>query len=222
MRRSVKLGDRGDGTRVSKEEMRRRYAHINDGHVPDIVRHGTPPSCYEFKCYTPFLPDGALGRGSAACGGAASTTDGHFIAFGNTEEALRAVVLGQTEHGTKAEGPFDRTTGKGWVREERGQYADALSKGHPTVLLGMESTGALFTTFALFLQMLGRQSRAPGTHDSTVYGEARASPKAFYRHHTAAIAAAVTCADATVLLNAAATMSFELTFALSAFSFPSL
>ena len=108
------------------------------------------------------------------------------------------------------------------MREERGQYADALSKGHPTVLLGMESTGALFTTFALFLQMLGRQSRAPGTHDSTVYGEARASPKAFYRHHTAAISAAVVNADATVLLNAAATMSFELTFALPAFSFPSL
>ena len=74
----------------------------------------------------------------------------------------------------------------------------------------------------LYLQMLGRQSRAPGTHDSTVYGEARASPKAFYRHHTAAISAAVASADATVLLNAAATMSFELTFAPPAFSFPSL
>ena len=97
----------------------------------------------------------------------------------------------------------------------RGQYSDAISKGHPTVLLGMESTGALFHTFALFLRMLGRQSTAPGTHDSTVYGAARASPKTF-RHHTAAISAAVTSADATVLLNVAASMSFELTFALPA------
>ena len=78
----------------------------------------------------------------------------------------------------------------------------------------MESTGALFHTFALFLRMLGRQSTAPGTHDSTAYGDARTSPKTFYRHHTAAISAAVTSADASVLLNVAASMSFELTYAL--------
>ena len=28
-----------DGTKTSKEEAKRRYAHINDGHVPYIVRH---------------------------------------------------------------------------------------------------------------------------------------------------------------------------------------
>ena len=211
---TLKLGDRGDGTRVSKEEARRRYAHINDGHVPDIVRHGTPPSCYEYKCYTPFLPDGALGLGSNGCGGAASATDGHFIAFGNTEEALRAVVFGQTEHGDASEGPFNRVTGTGWVRQEPGQYTDAISKGHPIVLLGMESTGAMFHPLALLLKLLGRQSTAPGTHDSTTYGDTRASPKTFYRHHSAALSAAVTSADATVLLNVAAALSFELTYAL--------
>ena len=79
----------------------------------------------------------------------------------------------------------------------------------------MESTGALFMTFALYLQMLGRQSRAPGTHDSTVYATARASPKTVYRHHTAAIVCAQPAwcayADANVLLNAVASASFELT-----------
>ena len=212
---ALKLGDRGDGTRVSKEEARRRYAHINDGHVPDIVRHGTPPSCYEFKCYTCFLPDGDLGRGSARCGGAPSTTDGHFIAFGNTEERLRALVLGQSARGEQSMGPFDRCTGTGWVREEPGQYADALSKKHPVMLLGMESTGALCDVFATFLRLLGRLSTAPGTHDSTVYGESRASPHTFYLHHTAAISAAVARADATTLLNKAASMSFELTYSVS-------
>ena len=48
---------------------------------------------------------------------------------------------------------------------------------------------------------LDKESRLKTTHDSTVYGEARASPKAFYRHHTAAISAAVASADATVLLT---------------------
>ena len=116
---------------------------------------------------------------TTTCGGAASTTDGHFIAFGNTEEALRAVVLGQTAHGAESEGPFDRRTGRGWVRAEDGQYADALAKGHPVVLLGMETSGAFFSGLTLLLLLLGRQSTAPGTHDSTVYGEARASTKAY-------------------------------------------
>ena len=56
-------------------------------------------------------------------------------------------------------------------------------------------------------------SVAPATNDSTAYGDTRASPKTFYRHHTAAISAAVTSADAAVLLNVAASMSFELTYA---------
>ena len=75
----------------------------------------------------------------------------------------------------------------------------------------MESTGALFTVFALHLHLLGRLSTAPGTHDSTCYGTNRASTKSVYRHHCAAIANAVTVADAHTLLNAAAFMSFELT-----------
>ena len=124
---------------------------------------------------------------------------------------MRALVFGQHEHGQASEGPFDRLTGAGWVRAEHGQYSDAIAKGHPVMLLGMESTGAMFHVFALHLQLLGRLSTTPGTHDSTVYGTAPASPKTFYRHHTAAISAAVVYADANVLLNAAASASFELT-----------
>ena len=81
------------------------------------------------------------------------------------------------------------------------------------MLLGMESTGALFAPFALHLQLLGRQSTMPGTVDATRYGLARASPGTFYRHHSASIAAAVVFADAHTVLTAAASMSFELTLA---------
>ena len=97
------------------------------------------------------------------------------------------------------------------MRAERGQYADALLKGHPVMLLGMESSGAMFLPLALHLRLLGRLSKTPGTEDSTVYGTARASPKAFHPHHSAAISAAVTTADANALLNTAAFLSFELT-----------
>ena len=41
----------------------RRYAHINAGHVPDIIRGfsaGGPPHTYiaEFKCCSPYLKQG--------------------------------------------------------------------------------------------------------------------------------------------------------------------
>ena len=62
-----------------------------------------------------MVVDGALGRGSTAKGGAPSTTDGHFIAFGNTEEHLRAKVLGVHARGSPSEGPLRRDTGLGWV-----------------------------------------------------------------------------------------------------------
>ena len=46
----------------------------------------------------------------------------------------------------------------------------------------------------------------------------RASPSRFFPHHVAAISAAVTQADATVILNAASTMSFKLSVGLPALS----
>ena len=215
---AIKLGDRGDGTRVSKEEARRRYAHINDGHVPDAIRFSLPPYCYEFKCYTPMVVGGALGHGSADKGGAPSTTDGGAFAFGNTEEALRVKVFGLKGRGEKAQGPHKRLEGTGWVAEKPGDYASALAKGHGVLLMGCESTGALFTPFALLLRTLGKASTAPGTHDSTVYGSSRASPKGFFAHHAAAISAAVTQADAAVILNTASSMNFKLSIGMPALS----
>ena len=58
---------------------KRRHAHLNDGHIPDIYRTGPPHILWEWKCYTPFKGKGALGNGSTRGGGAASTTDGHSL-----------------------------------------------------------------------------------------------------------------------------------------------
>ena len=48
---------------------RQRFAHINAGHVPDIIRHGVSPHCFEFKCYSPYRTAVALGHGSRGRGG---------------------------------------------------------------------------------------------------------------------------------------------------------
>ena len=82
--------------------------HINNGHIPDMYRLGSPHkfNVYKFKCYTPFRGTrGALGNSSQRCVGPASTSDGHSFAFGNTEETLRASVYGLTARGAPHDPP---------------------------------------------------------------------------------------------------------------------
>ena len=209
----VRLGDKGDGTPSSKEEARRRQAHLNDGHIPDIYRPGPPHVLYEWKCYSPFKVTRALGHGSLRCGGAPSTADGGAFAFGNTLEALSAKVLGLKARGAPADPPLDRRSGEGRVHARDGDYADALKKGHRVHLLVSESTGALSRAVTTLLSCLAKAVRAPEGHDSTVYGTGRASPKSFYTHHVAAISSAIVRADALLVRNAAASLAFQLAHA---------
>ena len=131
---AVRLGDKGDGAPCAKAEAARRHAHLNEGHIPDMYRLGPPHILYEWKCYTPFKPKGALGKGSQRNGGAASTTDGHSFAFGNTLEWLRAVVFGKQAMGLPTDPPLDRRTtwrtGVGCVDANPGDYHDAMAKGN--------------------------------------------------------------------------------------------
>ena len=53
----------------------------------------------------------------------------------------------------------------------------------------------------LLLRANARVARAPGTHDSTVYGAARTSPREYYAHHAAAISSAIVFTDARTLLS---------------------
>jgi hypothetical protein len=121
-------------------------------------------------------------------------------------QALIVANLGVPERGAKADGPWRRVTGTGWVRETRDHdYADAQRRGHPVTLLVTctETTGALSPTFDRALRALCKLARAPTTHDSTRYGLSRSSPHTFLAHHRAAISAAVVLADATTILLAA-------------------
>ena len=209
---SIQLADKGDGTPASKAERKGYYAHVNKGHIPDLIRVGSTTTCWEFKCYTPFLPSGAKGNGSARCGGAASRADGHFIALGNTEEHLSVVVLGHPQRGDPdTEEQLDRVSGDGWVAAKDGDYADALAKGHTVILLVTESTGAFSADLDRVLRQLARTARASGSIDHTPYGTSRASTRSHYTFHSAAISAAIVTADALTIQNSAAALGFELT-----------
>ena len=143
-------------------------------------------------------------------GGAASTTDGHSFAFGNTLEALRALVFGKQAMGQPGEPPLDRRTGQGRVAAAPGHYHDALSKGNIVHLLASESTGALSPDVIRLLRELAKTARGTDGHDSTVYGLSRASPKSFFPHHLAAISSAIVRADACSVRNHAASLAVQL------------
>ena len=166
------------------------------------------------EVWTPFHPRVQLG-GSTAHGGSASTAEGHYIAFGNTEESMRVRVLGVTERGSAgAAAPLnrhDRTTGLGYVGARAGDYSDALEKGHRVHLLAAESTGAIGRSFATLLHHLAKLAKARNSQDGTLYGRGRQSTRSFYDHHLSAISAAIVTNNALSIINAASALNFALT-----------
>ena len=162
---TIKLGDKGDGSEASKAATRERHTYLNDGHIPDLYRLGHPHCLWELKCYSPFASTRALGRGSRLCGGAASTSDGHLFAFGNTEESLRAKVLGLAARGDPTGPQLNRRTGEGYVAAHAGDYADAIKKGSHVKLLLVETTGAFSLGLDLMLRALGAGIKAFDTVD---------------------------------------------------------
>ena len=78
------------------------------------------------------------------------------------------------------------------------------------LLLMTESTGALGAALIMLLRALARTATLPSGGDTTVYGTSRASPRAFYPHHLAAISSAIVGADAHTVLAHAAHETFML------------
>ena len=171
-----------------------------------MLRHGSPATLYELKCYTPFVTSPTLGERDAA-----STAEGGRFALGNTEEALRKSNLGHAARGEPNGPAYDRRSGRGYVRATaHADYADALAKGHRVVLLVCESTGALSRAFDGLLRRLGRLAVSTTADDYTLYGASRSSPASFYSHHYAAVSCAAVFSDVTSLHERAASLSREL------------
>ena len=207
---SFALGDKGDGTPAGVEDARRRHAHLNATHIPDIIRYGSNIVLYEYKCYSIFLTGGAQGNGSSRLGGAASEVEGWLFAFGR-EEALHTRVLGHAARGDDGDDIFDRLTGVGRLTLKRGDYSDAADKGYLTYLLVTEPTGACSHELTRLLRAISKAVGLPGIYDSTIYGSSRASPRSFFAHHLAAISSAIVHTDALILVNHGSNLSFQLT-----------
>ena len=66
---------------------------------------------------------------------------GAFVGFANTQPKIEAKTYGQAQRGTPGDGPFDPTTGKGYVEPLEGEYAFALQQGCDVQCLLFETFG---------------------------------------------------------------------------------
>ena len=62
-------------------------------------------TCFNRRVFSTPFDQAAWQKYTMGCGSAASTTDGHSFAFGNTLESLRAIVLGKKALGAPPTDP---------------------------------------------------------------------------------------------------------------------
>jgi hypothetical protein len=200
---TVILGDKGDGSPRARAAAKQRFAWANDGHVTDIIhKHAANNGnhvCYESKVYTPTKKSVNLGGGTRDGGGKPSTAAGNLVAFGCTEEQLLYEIVGARERGRQADGPFDHSTGTGWVKAHDGYYCDALHvKKNTVVALIAETFGGVTPTVVALLRRLDKMKNATGT-DGTAYGVH--STHEFFGHHAAAISIAIVSGEAEAIVQ---------------------
>jgi hypothetical protein len=214
---SVIQGDKGNGQHhgSSSAEAKQRYAHFNAGHVPDLIWLSASPSgshvLFEVKVYTPFLANTALGHGSQRNGGAPSTTEGHHLAFGNTEEALLRLILGTRQRGQPTDRPLDHSTGYGYVAAHSGHYADGIAKGNDAIPLISETLGGINRTAVNTLHRLHALTAPASARDGTQYGISRSATTSFHAHHLRLISLATHRENIAILLAAADRLDLKAT-----------
>ena len=124
------------------------------------------------------------GQGSAAHGGCCASL-GHKFGFGNTLDQTLLKVLGCKERGHKSQGPLVHATGKGWVKEHKGQYYDALHVKNGIVKICLvESQGGIAPPTKRIIFNFAKEVGSPSAVDRTDYGTASGSARGFAQHHS--------------------------------------
>jgi hypothetical protein len=176
---------------------------FNDGHVADLVEvsgnEDGSDAIHEVKCPTSLKKHYAAGHGSAK--GGAPATAGHIYGFGSTLEQYRLMTLGCKKQGKSGGPPFNHHTGRGYVAEHIGHYADALNKKNTVALILVEALGGIAPTTLNELHKLASRTKGHGAYDRTRYGRTRASPTSFVTHHMQQISKAAVVNDSKAILK---------------------
>ena len=154
--------------------------HLNEGHVTDMCEIGGDLQSqrdvhYEVKVPSALTKTRQAGQGSAAHGGCCASL-GHKFGFGNTLDQTLLKVLGCKERGHKSQGPLVHATGKGWVKEHKGQYYDALHVKNGIVKICLvESQGGIAPPTKRIIFNFAKEVGSPSAVDRTDYGTASGS-----------------------------------------------
>ena len=171
---------------------------------------GGPGGCdrlVELKAYSALTKKHDAGRGSSANGGTPASV-GHLYSFGNTEERLRIANFGCAERGHPSHGFFDHSTGRGWVKKQKGCYDDALTtKRNVLDLVLHETLGGGFSPPAVARMHRLRRAAKAGTDRSKYTARKRIS---YMAHHTQRISLAIVKADSSSILASYKQMSAKL------------
>ena len=97
--------------------------------------------------------------------------------------------------------PLNHGTGKGWVKEVKGHYHDALYvKKSRVVVWLLETTGGICPHACAHGRRLAEpraeRARTKGGTDRTKYGSSRASTRSFYVHYMQQVSKAAVVHDA--------------------------
>ena len=132
---------------------------------------------------------------------------GHKFGFGSTLDQTLLKVLGCKERGHKSQGPLVHATGKGWVKEHKGQYYDALHVKNGIVKICLvESQGGIAPPTKRIIHNFAKEVGSPSAVDRTDYGTASGSARGFAQHHSQQLSRAAVCGDAQNINNAARNM----------------
>ena len=105
------------------------------------------------------------------------------------------MILGTDERGKPTDPPLNHATGKGYVKEQRGDYYDAIKNKNNMVLpLIVETTGGFARHASRCLAFAARRAKDKKRgRDSTRYSATR--PTSFKTHHVRTISHAAVFAD---------------------------
>ena len=115
---------------------------------------------------------------------------GHTHGFGGTEEEQRVAILGCAQRGTPGQRPLNHKTGEGWLKEQKGTYADGISKGSLVIPIIAEPLGGVCPHAWSRLKRLAREAGKAYAQDP------EAGSRSFLQRHSQRISAAVVHADA--------------------------
>ena len=181
---------------------------INHGYAVDLAElEGDDATgadvCQEYKVPSPTTKTHHVGKGTKKNGGSVASV-GHLYAFGNTEERYRVRILGCKARGHLGHGkPMDHATGKGTVKEKRGDYYDALkNKKAKVVPMIVEVNGGIAPQSVHFISRLSARAKKNAARDGTSYGRSRTSVRSFFVHHTQQLSAAAQVGDAKAIRRA--------------------